>query len=243
MYTIPIMKEVIFLSLPDYRIGVTLAGPRKVPYRIHECIQGFIYNHVLGGTELGDRLHAAHRKHFSFAMNPFDGKREVDGLVSKNGQWELRISSARQDLLDHMLKFFCEEQSIAIVPSGKPFEIVNLAKEQHLNRNLFYAQTVTVRTMGPQDQRRYLHSDDENYEVALIRSLQNCYFDFWGQKATDNIGIRFTTTPESRIIQYKNRNMLAYTGPVKITGDRDLIRFAQCVGLGHKTGCGMGLII
>lgn len=221
-------------QLPHYRLLAMMEclKPGPIPWNYREQVQGWIYNHL---DDIGTAIHEAPFSLFSFSLVSPSYRTSAQGIIGST--WLLRISSAHQELLDklepklehglilgntslrpHLVtrELFCDSERLSSSP------IVTMAKE-------------TKRYQDPIKQ-------EQEFQAAVATSLANRWKFFTGTPAPE-ISFRFTDKPVSRKIRYKNRLMTGYEGNVELTTTPELIQFAQCVGLGAKTSCGIGMVV
>lgn len=90
-------------------------------------------------------------------------------------------------------------------------------------------------------EKKYLNMMTDRYAFteAVETALEKRFEMWFGRKET----VKATfLNGRKRLLQYKGGNILGYSGRVILRGSPDMLKFAQCAGLGHNTSIGMGMI-
>lgn len=226
-------------QIPDYRLGVQLSDPKKISYRHSELIQRKLYSDVFRGTAIGEKVHTDKYSLFTFSILADKPRFDTDGFASTNGRWVFRFASAYRDLLSLLESELKARTEIDLLGQGALFKIDGIYREPLLNRNIFQAQPILA--IAPD--KKMLGPQDGNYFDALNISLLRKWEFFFGKAGNELQSIKFTRPPRQKRIQYKNRNLTCFAGSVKMQGKDETLKFAQCVGLGHLTSCGLGMLV
>lgn len=226
-------------QMPNYRLGVQLSGPEKISYRHSEMIQKKLYSDIFRGTAIGEKVHKDKYSLFTYSILADKPRFDADGYASTNGQWIFRFASAYRDLLSLLESELQARPEIDLLGEGTLFEIKGIYREPLLNRNIFQAQPILA--ISPE--KEILIPQDDKYFEALNVTLLRKWEFFFGKSGNRLKSIKFTRPPRQKRIQYKNRNLTCFAGSVKMQGKEETLKFAQCVGLGHLTSCGLGMLI
>lgn len=228
-------------SLPDYRLAVQLSGPKKIPYNHQELIQNKIYSEYLFGTMLGEKIHKDKYSLFTYSLLANDPKFTKSGFVSQDGKWIFRFASAYRDLLQILENVFINYPTVELFPKYV-FKVRGIYKEPLMERNIFQSQPILeIDRKG----EKFITPDNKEFFEAVVEGLYKRHEFFHGVRPRENAikSIRFTKKPRQKLIAYKQRNLLSFAGPIKIEGDADVIKFAQCIGLGQLPSAGFGMLI
>lgn len=227
------------LKVPDSRLAVKLSGPEMIDYSYLEEIQNLLYSQVFFGTAIGAKVHKDKFSLFTYSLLADEPIFRKDGFVSVDGNWTFRFASAYRDLLS-ILENYLNCKTVELL-KGKTFEIKGVYKEPLMERNIF--QTLPILVINRD--KNFVSPDKDEFYVAIREGLYNRYEFYNGTRPNDNSikSINFTQRPRKKLIAYKNRNLLSFAGSIKITGDQEVIKFAQCTGLGQLPSAGMGMLI
>lgn len=226
-------------TIPDYRLAVQLSGVKSVHYSHFEEIQKKIYADYLFGTALGEKIHKDKYSLFTFSLLAAKPIFKKEGLFSTDGNWTFRFASAYRDLLLILENAFnCKTVELL---KGYEFAVKGVYKEPLMVRNIFQTMPIFM----TDKEKNFLTPRSELYYKGIIEGLYNRYEFYNNERPSEDAikNILFMQKPRQKLIAYKNRNLLSFAGPIKITGDEELIKFAQCVGLGQMPSAGFGMII
>lgn len=226
-------------ELPNYRLAIRLYGPTKISYRYPEMIQTQLYSSIFRGSIIGEKVHQDKYSLFTYSLLADRPVFTQSGFKSNNGKWIFRFSSAYKELVSLVETGFSGNK-INLLDEYNTFEIQGIYKEYILDRNIFQSQPILVISKD----RKILRPEDQEYFRAIQINLERKWKFFFGSSAEQELKkLQFTRPPRQKRIQYKNRRLTSFAGGVKLQGGRDIIKFAQCVGLGHLTSCGFGMLI
>ena len=227
-------------DIPNYRLGIQLSGPGKIPYRYSEQIQKKLYNDVFRGSAIGEKVHADKYSLFTFSLLAGNPRFDKDGFASIDCKWIFRFASAYRDLLGLLESELTNREEIDLLGQGTPFQINNIYREPLMSRNIFQAQPIFTADRD----KKVLRPQDEEYFNSIKTTLEKKWSFFFGEECPGELkGLKFTKNPRQKKIQYKNRRLTCFAGPVKLQGEEGMLKFAQCVGLGHLTSCGLGMLV
>ncbi|MGB9804121.1 MAG: hypothetical protein ACPLRU_00265 [Desulfofundulus sp.] len=218
------------------RLLVRLHGPRKIGYDWRDKWQGVIFT-LLGRGGIGGVMHGAKHSAFSYSLLPEEPLFLKDGLVSLNGFWSFRYSSVFDESVDKLADRFVGNKKVEV--NGDVFRVVQVMFEVLPDRAVFPVVSALI------IKKDHTFADpDGGFEELAVLSMRNKFRYFTGRDLPGDVGLSFVGAPRKKLIQYKNRNLLAFSGAVRVSGGGPEARvFAQVAGIGHKTGCGFGAAI
>jgi CRISPR/Cas system endoribonuclease Cas6 (RAMP superfamily) len=218
---------------PNYRLlGVLQTNVSQVvPWNYRELIQGWIYKNLGQGKE---KIHKAPYSLFTFSFTTPVYEFDENGLKAET--WCLRIASAHQQLLEALeIKL---KKGLRL--DSQFFSPVMVTREILTEQNQFVSDPILVLS---QDGSRFLDPfKDANFDLAVTVALQKRW-EYFTEQAAPEIKFNYTTKPRIRKAEYKNRTMLAFQGDVVLDTTSEMLNFAQCVGLGNKPSCGLGMVV
>ncbi len=220
--------------MPNYRILTILSGQEKLPWNYHELVQGWLYK-CIKGTPLGDKTHAAKYSLFNYCLTALEPIAEKESLSSGNGLWMLRITSASDELLNLFLTNI-KKQKIVILGEAK-LTLNMVVQEQFSTSELLMAEPILV--FGKD--KRMLDAHETEFAEAVTNSLKKKWEYYFGTEMPP-VQFSFTEPPKRKLVQYKERLLLSFQGEVYLQTKKEVINFAQCVGLGNKPSCGFGMV-
>lgn len=220
--------------IPSYRLLSMLRTSQKtvIPWTYRESLQGWIYKHM---GSIGEQIHSAPFSLFTFSLTAPSYKITKTGILSDT--WLLRIASAHQEVLDILEK----ELAQGIELDGTKLGAVVVTRELFTDDSTLSSSPIVTFT---KDTKKYQNPllQGEEFSEAVVASLANRWKFFTGASSPE-ISFSFKGQPKPRKILYKNRCLIGYEGIVELRSDPEMIRFSQCVGLGAKTSCGLGMVV
>lgn len=225
-------------TLPNYRLLAMLQTQNKelMSWNYRELMQGWIYKQI---KDCNQNVHGDRYSLFTFSQNTPHYQATPEGILADT--WLIRIASAHQGVLDVLER----KLSLGVQLGDRVYQPILVTREQFTDApNLESEPIVTFRKAVRQEDRKYQNplEEKENFYAAVQASLKNRYEFFTGEIAPD-IVFRFTDKPKARTISYKNRLFTAFEGGVELQTTPEMIQFAQCVGLGAKPSCGLGMVV
>jgi CRISPR/Cas system endoribonuclease Cas6 (RAMP superfamily) len=183
-------------------------------------------------------MNAHHSRYslFTFDLRPRRPVFLEEGWKSRDGVWYFRFASARPEV--SALVF------MAFVGAGRfdlgcgVFALREVYKEPLSDRVVFYVSPVLAAKLK---ERGFWTPDEPEFGEAVARSLVNRW-EFWTGRKADGVRFQFVGKPVRKLVQYRNRNLLAFGGMARLEAPRELRLFAQLVGLGQKPSCGFGYL-
>jgi len=221
-------------SLPNYRLMGMLRSPQEelVPWNYRELIQGWIYKHL---GSIREQVHNALFSLFTFSFAAPSYTITEAGISSDT--WLIRIASAHQEILDTIEK----QLSKGIELDNKKFDALAVVREIFTDEPVLFSNPIVTFDKQTKQYQNAL-KQTESFNAAVAASLANRWKYFTGEPSP-KIVFSFKEPPRVRKIQYKNRLMVGFEGIVELQTAPEMIQFAQCVGLGAKPSCGMGLVV
>jgi len=221
-------------DLPNCRLLGILRTPNKelLGWGYREHIQGWIYHNI---GHMADSIHKAPYSLFTFSLSASEYQVVNTGLVSDT--WMLRIASAHQEILDNLENKLARGMNIC----GIKFQPVIITKELLSSSSMLESNPIVTFHKTSKKQRNPFKQVDE-YQDAVTTALANRWFYHTGTPAPE-ILFTFRERPRPHKVQYKNRRLIGYAGGIELRSTPEIIQFAQCVGLGSKTSCGLGMVV
>lgn len=220
--------------IPSYRLLSMLRTSQKtvIPWTYRESLQGWIYKHM---GSIGEQIHSAPFSLFTFSLSAPTYQITKEGIITDT--WLLRLASAHQQILDTMEK----ELAQGIELDGTKLGAVVVTRELFTDDSTLSSSPIVTFT---KDTKKYQNPllQGEEFSEAVVASLANRWKFFTGASSPE-ISFSFKGQPKPRKILYKNRCLIGYEGIVELRSDPEMIRFSQCVGLGAKTSCGLGMVV
>jgi len=232
-------------DLPGETLRIDLRCSDVVPYDFRTDLQRAVYA-SLNGSLIGELIHnhSACRRYglVSFALLPRrPAVWSTDGIAGDGGLWRLHIASAYREALALIETRWPQKARIA----GKTLIRRRIAREPlDAAAADLYVHALFV---AARDRRRSLTPDDPEYGAAIVTGLVNRYAQWLGRDPdpglAGSVRFSFAGPPRRRLVQYRDRSLLSFSGPVRLDAPPDMIRFARCVGLGQKQGAGLGALL
>lgn len=225
------------LKNSHWRIVAALRRDPEEPltYSWREKVQKWIYS-VLGGTAVGRNMHQSRYSLFVYSLQPDGPLCLPGGLKSRTGWWQFRFSSVYPEAC----AVICSALAGGAVSfGGEGFSVDSLFKEPVEANKIGTAVTVLATRLK---ERGFWIPSDAQFTEALKRSLANRWEFCFGKKMPET-QISFLEQTEQKLVQYRNRNLLVFSGFVSLDGPAEVRKFARCVGLGQKPSCGFGYLI
>ncbi|MGB9846543.1 MAG: CRISPR-associated endoribonuclease Cas6 [Desulfotomaculales bacterium] len=212
-------------------------NPEKLlDYNWREKIQKWVYS-VLDGTVVGKNMHQSRYSLFVYSLLPEKGLCLPEGLKSRTGRWQFRFSSVYPEACAVIYSALAGNGTVSF--DGEEFSVGPLFKEPVEANKFGTAITVLAAKLK---ERGFWTPADAHFIEAVKKSLANRWEFCFGKKMPET-RISFLEQAEQRLVQYKNRDLLVFTGLVSVDGPAEVRRFARCVGLGQKPSCGFGYLI
>jgi CRISPR-associated endoribonuclease Cas6 len=193
--------------------------------------------------ETGDKLHREGytdgiRKYKLYTHNllPVNAAYRPDGMVSINNEWEYWFSTA-----DPLLLAIVEHAASllnTLTLDNITFKIRKIKRMPLRNNGGIYRCVAPIIIKNKEG--KYITPAEPEFTDAVIISLNN-RFKIWTGREIGDMTFKFLN-PRQRLIQFRASKLLSFSGELLLDGHPDIIRFAQLVGLGQKTGIGMGCI-
>ena len=221
-------------EMPHYRILSMLRTSDEIliPWNYREMVQGWIYKHL---GSFGEQIHDAPFSLFTFSLSAPTYQISKKGIIADT--WLLRLASAHQEILDTIEK----ELTHGVKLDGKRLDAVFITKELFTDKPaLSSSPIITFAKQTKKYQNPLLQKED--FYAAVAASLANRWEYFTGSSSPE-IVFSFKGRPQPRKIQYKNRFLIGYEGDIRLISNPEIIQFAQCVGLGAKASCGLGMVV
>lgn len=220
--------------IPSYRLLSMLRTSQKtvIPWTYRESLQGWIYKHM---GSIGEQIHSAPFSLFTFSLSAPSYKITKTGISSDT--WLLRLASAHQEVLDIME----QELTRGVELDGEKLSPVVITKELFTDEPILSSSPIVTFEKQTQKYQNPLKQDKE-FCLAVAASLANRWKFFTGEPSPE-IQFTFKEQPVARKILYRNRYLTGFEGMVELKTVPEVIRFAQCVGLGAKTSCGLGMVV
>ncbi len=220
-----------------YRVAAFLAAPVKaeLPWGWRERAQRLVYG-LLGDS--GADVHGARYSLFTFSLLPREPVFGVRGLGSRAGRWVFRFASARRECAEAVYAKLLRMSALSL--GGVSFSLEGLQKEPLADKAVFIAQPIVVLR---RDKNGFVPAEDPSFRVAVVDALARRY-EFWrGEPVPGGFDFSFTGRPRQKLIQYRGRNLVGFSGTVKLSGPKEVRLFAQAVGLGQKPSAGLGMVM
>lgn len=220
-------------SIPDWGIVVYLHNDAPLDWNFRELAQKALYRlfSVAGRTAHADRYSL-----FAFSLRPVEPAATAAGLRSRNSAWVLRLSSARQDLLDQAMAAL--KEACALQVGEYTLRLSSVHGVPLVPRQVFDADPILA--FRP-DGSGFWDPDQPEFSAAVTAALARRWVHHTG-RPFPGAAFRFLEW-SPKLAQYKNRDLLAFGGAVRLSAPAAVVRFAQCVGLGHKPSCGFGMLL
>ena len=89
----------------------------------------------------------------------------------------------------------------------------------------------------------YYQPGEGEFEELVSRNLASKYKAFFGgQPPTGTVSVRPLRQPRLHVVYYKDTVIKGYSGPLLMTGPRELLLLALDAGLGSKNSQGFGCL-
>ncbi|WP_054692406.1 CRISPR-associated endoribonuclease Cas6 [Syntrophomonas palmitatica] len=220
------------MELPNYRLlGILRSESITMPWRYRELVQGWIYEHL---GELGKTIHDAPFSLFTYSFSSPTYAITDQGIKSE--LWCFRIASVYKEVLERLE----QELNQGIELNNIYFTPLLVSKELLVNQDRFASDPIIV--FSRDKEKRFLNPIiDQDFGKAVAASLKKRY-EYYTGKPSPEVSFRFVTQPIARKLQYQNRRLIGFQGDIVLETTPEMRKFAQCIGLGVKTSCGMGMI-
>ncbi|SMB96059.1 CRISPR-associated endoribonuclease Cas6 [Thermanaeromonas toyohensis ToBE] len=226
------------MVLPKSRIvTVMLSKPgARIPWCWRDYVQPWLY----GFIDDGGRVHTAKYSLFTFSFLPVGPVFTPEGLGSQNGVWVFRFASALPWVLEMVSRGVQKSRTVKI---GNAVLKPAVVTEEPLSRRATY-QTGAPVLAAKLKERGFWTPREREFADAVARSLTNRWAYLTGNEVSpESIRFEFLGSVRQKLVQYRGRNLLAFSGIVRLGAPDEMLTFAQCVGLGQKPSCGFGFII
>jgi CRISPR-associated endoribonuclease Cas6 len=127
----------------------------------------------------------------------------------------------------------------------KSIEIIKLPNFNQKENIIYLLSPITV--YSTINKKTYFYSPNENKFYELIKqNLLKKYKAYYKDYNVDNFDfdielLKFDNKRDKKVIVYKNNCIISYEGMYKISGDKEILKFAWNTGLGSKNSQGFGM--
>lgn len=218
-----------------YRVRVDLAGDpgKALPWGYRSGVLGWLYG-VMEAAGLPRDGHRSRYSLFTFSLQPAEPLRGPEGLRSASGGWVLRVASAREEVLRAL------EGLPEVADFGVPMRVLGVALEPLADKAVFQA-VEPILVMRPDG--AFVTPEEDDFSRGVRECLVRRYRYWAGRDPEGEVLFSFTGRPRRHLVRVYGRDYLAFGGPVRVSAPRELRLFAQCVGLGRKPSCGLGMVV
>lgn len=237
------------------RLENTHNGPIMLPIDYNHIVQGCIYESIDQGLskflhDEGYKHHARSFKMFSFSR--LLGEYQLDkknGKIFFNGPVDLWIASPVEGFFNALSQTFLIGKTIRLGSNNLMLTsleggAVDLNTDNPIVETL--SPIVVYSTFLRPDSRKYtcyFQPGDTDYNRLITENLQKKYQSFYQQIPPEGlITVKALTTCKQVTVTYKNIIIKGYTGKLKLSGPKELVRFGLEASLGSKNAQGFGLV-
>lgn len=226
------------LKNSHWRITAVLQRDMEEPlaYTWREKVQKWVYS-ALDGTAVGKNVHQSRYSLFVYYLQPEEPLYLPEGIKSRTGRWQFRFSSVYPEVCALIYSVLAGSKAVNF--DGEGFSVGFVFKEPVEANRFGTAVSVLAAKLK---ERGFWTPTDTQFAEAIVKSLANRWEFCFGEKMPE-ARISFLGRTEQRLIQYKNRDLLVFSGFVSVDGPTEVRRFARCVGLGQKPSCGFGYLL
>ncbi|AKL94551.1 CRISPR-associated protein Cas6 [Clostridium aceticum] len=226
-----------------------------LPIDYNHIIQGFIYDCLNKDLsqflhEKGFKYHSRSFKMFTFSRLMGEYKLNKDrGQIVFTGPMYLVITSPVKGFFNSLAHTFLIGNIVRL--GNNNLKITSLEGE-HIDVE---SEEIIVRTLSPivvystllrPDNRKYtcyFQPGDPDYNRLITENLKKKYISFLKTEPPQgSITVKTLSPCKQVIVNYKKTIIKGYTGKIKITGPRELLKIALEAGCGSKNAQGFGLI-
>jgi CRISPR-associated endoribonuclease Cas6 len=207
-----------------------------IPWNWRDFVQPVIYEFI----DDSGAIHSARYSLFTFSLLPLEPLFSPDGFGSESGMWVLRFASALPWALEAVSRGIrkCREIRIADV-ALRPAMVM---EEAIVGRATY--QTGAPILAAKLKERGFWTPGQNGFAEAVAKSLANRWAFLTREEIpAETIKFSFLGPPRQKLIQYRRRDLLAFSGTVVLEAPKELQAFAGCVGLGQKPSCGFGFLL
>ena len=158
------------------------------------------------------------------------------------------LSSILDDFLLDISNSFIKKSSFELEDNIlylKSVEVIKLPNFNQKENIIYLLSPITV--YNTIDNKTYFYSPNENKFYELIKqNLLKKYKAYYKDYNVDNFDfdielLKFDNKRDKKVIVYKNNCIISYEGIYKISGDKEILKFAWNTGLGSKNSQGFGM--
>lgn len=239
--------EAALRALPRHRLAAEIAAPpgATLPWGWRDAGQAAAYR-LMGRA--GDEAHRARYGLFTFCLLPREAIYSAIGLRSACGRWTFRLASARPEALEAAEAALADPGSpgarALLALLGPRAELLGVRREPlAAGRRVFRAQPILVFSRQEEGPWAFLPPSHEGFARAVAGALARRWEHLFGSPWVGRIGFSFCGEPRRKLIQFRGRGLVAWSGAVRLDAPEGMLLFAQAVGLGHKPSAGLGMIL
>jgi CRISPR/Cas system endoribonuclease Cas6 (RAMP superfamily) len=153
--------------------------------------------------------------------------------------WVLRFASALPWALEAVAQGFKRDKTLKVADTVlRPAMVI----EEAIVGRATYQTCAPILAAKLKEQGFWAPGQSE-FAEAVAKSLANRWVFLTGEEIpAEAIKFSFLGLPRQKLIQYRGRDFLAFSGTVLLDAPEELRLFASCVGLGQKPSCGFGFI-
>lgn len=239
------------------RLNITLSpsGPVVLPVHYNYILQSAIYANL--DPELGGFIHDEGYGHGSRVFKPLTfsrlrGSYRLDraaGTISFDGRVHLAVCSPVEEICRSLGTSLLVRGSITLAGQKIPVECIEASMHVVLSDELTVvtlSPVVVYSTLTKGDGSPYTcyyQPGEGEFEELVSRNLASKYKAFFGgQPPTGTVSVRPLRQPRLHVVYYKDTVIKGYSGPLLMTGPRELLLLALDAGLGSKNSQGFGCL-
>ncbi len=224
-----------------------------LPIHYNHIIQGFIYNNI--DENLAEFLHEKgylnNKRSFKmFTFSNVKGKYKINKKKKEivfEDQIELLVSSP----IEKFCRTFASNMLIKEehILNNQQIEIVSIEVKEHkrsFEKLRLLSPIVMYSTIKKENGKKYTYyyrPGDAEYNELITNNLRKKYKSYYN-KEPDNGLVKIMPINNLRfnLVKYKGFIIKGYTGLIKISGPKDLVKLGMETGLGSKNSQGFGFV-